>query len=405
MASEDAQLRVCFVSHSAGLAGAERSLLELVEMLTQMGTECSVILPYKGPLFQELKSRGIYVTRVPFAWWMGSRSAITPHRIRTRFLNPWIIFRVVRTLLNLLAIPLIAAQIRLRQCDVVYTNTITICVGAFAARLLRRPHVWHIREFGFEDHGLTFDLGERFSLRLMDQLSSIVLANSQAVAAKFAPYFSPNKVQVVYGSVVVRHSDSRSDYTLPVPSGTLVRCVIVGSVSRGKGQEDAVLAAGELCRLGIQPVLWIVGTTLDQEYERHLRRLVKDLGMEMSVKFLAGMSNSFPAMLQSDVVLVCSRREAFGRVTVEGMLAGKPVIGTRIGGTLELIREEFNGLLYTPGDYRELARKIRYLHENPDEADRMGKNGREWAQARFSQTRLAQEILGTLRKALVEWYQ
>jgi glycosyltransferase involved in cell wall biosynthesis len=127
--------------------------------------------------------------------------------------------------------------------------------------------------------------------------------------------------------------------------------------------------------------------------------------MEMSVKFLAGMSNSFPAMLQSDVVLVCSRREAFGRVTVEGMLAGKPVIGTRIGGTLELIREEFNGLLYTPGDYRELAHKIRYLHENPDEAYRMGKNGREWAQARFSQTRLAQEILSTLRKALVEWYQ
>lgn len=403
--AEDEQLKVCFVSHSAGLAGAERSLLELAETLTKMGTECSVIVPYKGPLFQELKSRGIDATGVPFTWWMGSRSPLTSHRIRARFSSPSIIFRMIRTLLNLLTIPFIAAQIGLRRCDLVYTNTITICVGAVAARLLGRPHVWNIREFGFEDFGLVFDLGERFSLRVMDQLSSIVLANSQAVAAKFAPYFPPNKVRVVYSAVVASQPNSKGDYRLPVPSGTSVRCVIVGLVRRAKGQEDAVLAVNELRRIGLHPVLWIVGSALDREYEAHLRRLIKDLRLEAFVKFLGEMSNPFPAMLQSDVVLVCSRHEAFGRVTVEGMLAGKPVIGTRSGGTLELVREGFNGLLYHPGDYGELALKIRYLHEHPSQALQMGQNGRDWAQARFGKTRVAEEVLSVLGETLAEWRQ
>ncbi len=40
------------------------------------------------------------------------------------------------------------------------TCSITVCVGAFAARLMRRPHVWHLHEFGFEDQGLSFVFGQ-----------------------------------------------------------------------------------------------------------------------------------------------------------------------------------------------------------------------------------------------------
>jgi len=306
--------------------------------------------------------------------------------------------RTVRTILHLLTVPLMALVIRMRHCDVIYTNTMTVCVGALSARLLRRPHVWHIREFGREDFGLIFDLGERVALRLMDLLSSIIIANSQAVASKFRPFFGSKKVKVVYSSVTAKRKNVMNAF--PVPKGTDVRCVTVGSISKSKGQEDAVLATAELRRLGLQPILWIVGGTVDQDYERHLHLMVRDLGLQKFVRFVGEMDDAFEAMLRVDVVLVCSRSEALGRVTIEGMLAGKPIVGTRSGGTLELIREGFNGLLYNPGDYRELADKICYLHDNPGEAQRMGENGREWAQPRFSQTAFATKVLCLLREVL-----
>ena len=55
---------------------------------------------------------------------------------------------------------------------------------------------------------------------------------------------------------------------------------------------------------------------------------------------------------------MCSRAEAFGRVTVEAMKLGLPVIGAARGATPELVRDGWNGLLYAHGDANELAGKI-----------------------------------------------
>ena len=52
---------------------------------------------------------------------------------------------------------------------------------------------------------------------------------------------------------------------------------------------------------------------------------------------------------QADIGLTCSRNEAFGRTTVEALLMGKPVIGTNTGGTVDLISDGVDGLLYPPG--------------------------------------------------------
>lgn len=103
-------------------------------------------------------------------------------------------------------------------------------------------------------------------------------------------------------------------------------------------------------------------------------------------------------MQNADVALMCSRYEAFARVTVEGMKLGKPVIGARSGGTVEQIHDGFNGLLYTPGNSRELADKIRRLYEHPNAARKMGQNGRQWATERFSQDLFAKEVLTVLRQ-------
>jgi glycosyltransferase involved in cell wall biosynthesis len=375
-------MRVCFISHTSAKGGAERALLELVDGLKERGVECYVILPGDGPLADEMRKRAVAFSTLPYKHWMGKNSPIWK--------------RIGRTVLNFaMAIP-IAVSIRRWKCDVVYSNTITVCVGALAARLLGLPHVWHIHEFGYEDHGLVFDLGQRFSLWLMDRLSSVCVVNSNAVRQKYEQHIAPSKIKMFYYSVSIPQCVIKKDAER-IQEDVAIRCVIVGRLTEGKGQEDAIRAVAKLVRGGIKAELLIVGRG-NPKYRQHLNELVAENKLESHVKFVGYAENPLPFMQRAHVVLMCSRCEAFGRVSVEAMKLGKPVIGTRAGGTVELISDGFNGLLYTPGDHSDLAEKIRYLYEHPNAARLMGENGRQWATEQFTNDHYAGEVLVILRQ-------
>jgi glycosyltransferase involved in cell wall biosynthesis len=372
-------MKVCFISHSAAKGGAERSLLELVDVLREKGIEGYVVLPVHGPLVEELTKRGIAFCILPYKWWMGKDSPTWK--------------RMGRILLNLVTIIPLVLRIKRWECDAVCTNTVTVCVGAFAARLLELPHLWYIREFGYEDHGLLFDLGSKLSLWLINHLSTICIVNSNAVARQYQQYIDPSKLRVIYQSVSVPKDISAEE--VPMAPNTGIRCVIAGALQEGKRQEEAILAIGELVHAGINAELFIVGDG-NPKYRDYLQKLVSENELDRYVKFIGYVENPFPFVKSADVVLMCSRNEAFGRVTVEAMKIGKPVIGARSGGTIELIRDGFNGFLYTPGDYKELATKIKYLYEHPDVVRDMGHNGLQWATERFTQERYGEEVLTIL---------
>jgi len=374
-------MKVCFIAACPGtdMRGGPRSLLETIDSLQKLGVECCVLLPAQGRLFDELSCRDIPVRVIPYERWLEATNYPLRERWRKLKRSFHIAFQI-------------AAQIKEWQCDVVYTNTIAIGVGAFAAFLLGKPHIWHIREFVYEDHGQVFDLGRNLTLKLVDLLSQVCIVNSKAVAQKYEQWIAPAKLKVVYQAVSVTPGEA-----IILPPIANFRCIIVGALVAGKRQEDAIRAIAQLVQTGVRVELLIVGDG-DPQYREYLEAIAAENQAEQYVKFYGYADNPFPLMQSADVVLVCSRCEAFGRVTVEGMRAGKPIIGTRSGGTQELIRDEFNGLLYTAGDYRELAQKIRYFCDRPDLVKQMGENGRQWAAEQFTQARYGKEIYLLLKQ-------
>jgi len=76
------------------------------------------------------------------------------------------------------------------------------------------------------------------------------------------------------------------------------------------------------------------------------------------------------------------------------------VIGSARGGTAELIRNGENGLLYEWGNHIQLANKIQFLYENPNERYRLGTTAHAWAQRRFTQERYANEVFDLLSKVV-----
>lgn len=368
-------MKVCLVLPCVGIEmrGGPRSLLETIDILRLEGVECFVLMPGHGPLGDELSRRGVPVCVIPYKAWIDNANLSRRARLR-------------KLLKNLAMTPRIAVQLMRWDCDIVYTNTISVGVGAFAAALLGRPHVWHIREFIYEDHGQVFDLGRKLTLKLVEGLSQVCIVNSKAVAQKYEQFITPSKLKVVYQAVFAPNG-----LTVTQPAPDHFRCIIVGAIAEGKRQEDAIRAIACLVQTGIRAELYIVGNG-DSHYQQYLQAIVTENNLEKYVTFIGYVENAFPYMQSANVVLVCSRCEAFGRVTIEGMRVGKPVVGAKSGGTQELIQDGFNGFLYPVGDHKELAQKIRYFYEHPAEAKQMGENGRQWAAEHFSQELYGKEI-------------
>ena len=150
-----------------------------------------------------------------------------------------------------------------------------MCTGAFVAMLLGLPHVWHIQEFGLEDHGLVFTFGQGYSVKLLGQLSASCIVLSNSLKSKFTAYIDRAKISVIYPPMIIAIEKNADSLTAFAASSKTFRCVIVGHLARGKRQEDAVEAIAGLSAMGTPVELVIVGGG-DRFYRRHLENMVAE---------------------------------------------------------------------------------------------------------------------------------
>ena len=344
------KIRVCFISHSSGIAGAEKAFPKLIKGLQDNGLEIYVILPENGPIEEVLKRKKIKYFIIKYGRWINSDKSI--------------IKRTKRTIKNIIITFQLAKIIKKLKCDIVYTNTSTILSGALAAKLLKLPHIWHFREFGFEDYGFRYDLGQYISQFLLNYLSDLCPVNSKAVKDKYAKFIPEKKLKVLYESYF-KDEDEFSEENLYKLDKNSFNCMMIGTLHETKGHMDAINALAILKTYGIPVKLTIIGTG-NSDYKKILYDLIIKLNIENDINFLGYLNSPVNILKHCDVLLMCSKSEAFGLVTLEAMENNIPVIGTNTGGTIELIINNITGLTYEPGNINELAMKIKILYESPN---------------------------------------
>lgn len=377
-------MKVIWVSHSGGpAAGAELSMCEAVDCLREKGVAVEVVLPWRGELAQRFEQMSIPAHIFPVMKWAGHG----PER--------QLRFRLGRARRNFQVLWRLTSYLRRSRPDVVVSNTLTVAAGALAARLAGVPHVWYVHELsGSQGHDLYFDWGERFSFWLMDLLSARIIANSQTVCDQLASRIHRRKVSVIYYAVEVEPSAEtvRRD-------GHSFRLIQVGRVSPGKRQEDAVRAVALLVRKGLDVRLTLVGGELP-EYGSRLRAQCEANGIADRVDFVPRVDDPYSYIADADCMIMCSRGEAFGRVTVEAMKLGRPVIGADSGGTSELIRDGVNGFLFRVGDATHLAEKIEILCRDRELLEKMGAEAQRWATDNFNRQLYGAQLFEVLRSEL-----
>jgi glycosyltransferase involved in cell wall biosynthesis len=273
-----------------------------------------------------------------------------------------------------------------READLIYANSPKALLVARVARLVRRkPVLWFLHDLLDETHF------SRRSIRLLvttaNRTAARILANSKATAAAFISAGGRSDLtRVVYAGF-----DAATFPDAPVDLGWegLQVAGVFGRITPWKGHDVVLRALANIPSLAAV----FVGEVEDATYGNELRRLARELGVAERVRFL-GFRNDVPQLMRAVdcIVHVSIDPEPFGRVVVEGMLAGRPVITTRAGGVPEIIENGVSGILIAPGSPEELAEALRRILSDPVATTRMAASGQARALTLFSEARMLREI-------------
>lgn len=291
-----------------------------------------------------------------------------------------------------------------RGHDLIFANTQkALVVGAAAAALARKPLVWYLHDILSPDHFSRTQRG--LVVRLANRCARRVIANSQATAAAFVEAGGrADRVGVVYNGIDLAPFTDRADGEALEVRQTLglADVPLIGVFSRlapWKGQHVVLEALPYLPEVHAL----VVGDALfgEAQYAAGLRQQAHRLGVQGRVHFL-GFRHDVAALMRACDVVVHSSvlPEPFGRVVVEAMLAGRPVVASAAGGVREIVEDRVTGLLVPPGDALALAAAVRELLTRPEWARAIARAGRLRATERFSLPVALEAIERELREAL-----
>lgn len=335
---------ITFFSHSSQLGGAERSLLALILELREKNILSHVVLPNHGPLEGELIKNNIPYNIVDLSWW-ADLNKIT---------NDTIIQKNSNSLKNLLKF---FPKLSLVNPDLIYSNTLVFPWGAIAANKLNKPHIWHIHEYGDLDHSLKFDSYYSEIIQFIEQYSDQIIVNSKSVIEHVEKFLIYNKKPILsYYFIKINPKLLVKLDKSPYKQTNSLKILVAATIHPGKNQIEATKVIKNLISDGVDAELLLLGSVANEDYLNKLNEYISKHNLTENIHIKSFVNNPYPYFLESDVVLVPSRKEAYGRTAVEGMLLKKPVVVTKEGGSNEIVINEKTGFSYHAGDLEALQK-------------------------------------------------
>lgn len=358
MAQPDNRKRILHVVEDLHMGGLERVIETIVLGLDRRRYDVEVwCLARGGAIADELLSRGVPVKI------QGLTSYYNPAKVRE-----------------------LSTRMAAGRFDVVHTHGYFASTFArLALLLLRGPAVIH--------HIHTTDLNFKARNRRIESLLSLcsdrVVCVSRAVSrfAEESLGVAPQKIRVVYNTAFAdgerpaeRTAGGQDVLSRLSPEDFVI--LSIASLTRNKGHDVLLTAMAELLPRhgGIRGI--IVGEGPER---RFLESRIDHLGLKNHA-FLAGLRQDvLPFLHRADVVALCTiGREGLSVALIEGAAAGRPLVGSDLGGIPEVIEHGANGFLFRPGDTRELVQALERLITNPELRERMGQRSRALYGDRFS---------------------
>lgn len=205
-------------------------------------------------------------------------------------------------------------------------------------------------------------------------------------------HYLPNAVDVDHFRLPADGERERIRADAGWPADAVI-CLYVGRLSEEKGVLDLLAAWREIrhdhaCLVLVGPDM--AGHPLDAG--PLARRYVSEHGMGDRVRF-HGASNDVARLLRgADMYVQPSHYEAFSNAVIEAMATGLPVVASRVGGMLDCIVDDENGVLSTPADAADIARKLQRVIDDPALRARLGARARRTVVEDFDEVKIFQKF-------------
>ncbi len=277
---------------------------------------------------------------------------------------------------------------RKERPHIVHTHTSKAGIlGRWAAWLSNVPVIIHTPHghvfWGYFNKPVSFfyALLEKWTARITDKIITLTVQEKKehirlgiAPDEKFEVIFSGADLEP-FLNIIVDATELKKKLGIPN------RALIIGS----SGRLTAIKGYGYLIRaakkiVSKQPDVHFIFLG-DGELLNDLMITAKALGLEHHVHFLGWRKNVAKFMSLFDAFVLPSLNEGMGKVLVEAMALGKPIIASHVGGIIDLVTHTHNGILVPPADSDALEKGIQFLLDHPEERVRMGNEGRIKAKA------------------------
>lgn len=356
--------KVLLVHSGTSLYGSDRSLLAIASGLDTRRYVPVVALPGEGPLLRELTRRKVEAHVLPLAI------------LRRRYAPGYICGLAGQMAVS---VRRLARFMEAHGVSLVHTNTSHVLSSGPAARLRHVPHICHVREIPRIPRPL-----RRLFARFVAWQSDRAIAISRAVREEFLGDLVPDsRARLIHSAIELEpfralpsREAAKSQLGVP-PGGPLIGTV--GRVTPWKGQRSFVEAAGLIAGRLPEANFVVVGDADTEEnrgYRSELEARAEELGLSQRLRFVGFREDVCVYLAAMDVfVLPSSAPEPLGRVVLEAMAAGTPVVATAHGGPVEVLEGGRCGLLVPPDEEGALAEAVERLVRDAELGARLAGEG------------------------------
>ncbi|MCK5850358.1 MAG: glycosyltransferase family 4 protein [Kiritimatiellae bacterium] len=360
-------------------------MINIANVLQQDGHSVFAILPRPGYLSKRLNATGIQTTFMPLK------------RLK-KTICPLALFRYIININKVTS--MLTKYIRQHDIDVVHANSNTAHIYAgLAALRTKAQSIWHSRDL--------VNLG--IIRKLLNHTATKIIATSNAVEEHLKQNgVDTRKIVTIHNCVdlaefEIQEQDASVRNELGIQQNSLLIAAI-GQLIPWKKLDLFIETASAIHKTIPKTHFLIVGDDIfndHSDYRKQLRNMANESGLENSITFTGYRLDIMPVLRNIDILVHTADREPFGRVLIEAMALGKPVVAINSCGPTEIIENNVSGMLVEPDNPQELARCVTMLAEDKNLTARISSAARLRIEQKFNIQTFSTRIC-TLYKSLSE---
>ena len=272
-------------------------------------------------------------------------------------------------------------------------------VGRLAAATVQDPPA-----VVYSPHAVPVHLGRRYLYveRWLSRFTDLFVAVSESERRELS-----DLGMAEHGSVVVVYPTVDTEYFTPAskrsarsrlelePGAPVL--LGMGRLTRQKDPLEFVRIAADLRReIEDLRIVWVGSGELQGDLLGEVERQ----GLKSAFRLQQWTDDVRPFLAACDVGLSTARWESFGYVVAEALAMERPIVASRVTGTVDILDGELAELTYSQGDRRGAVRLVKQILERPDRSHQLASRGRRSVQERFSSERMAERLRGAYDQAL-----